>query len=61
MFHYTDRRVFQQMETHAGTDVFVVLVSPFKIIHMSRQVRVYEAETGIVEHKAHCHSSFIAL
>jgi len=61
MFHYTERGVFQQVETHAGTDVFVVLVPPLKVIHMSRQMRVHEAEAGIVKHKTHSHSSFIPL
>lgn len=61
MFDYTERGVFQQVETHAGAYVFVVLVPPLIVIHMSRQVRVYEAEAGIMEHKAHSHSSFITL
>lgn len=61
MFDYTERGVIQQVETHAGTDVFVVLVPPLKVLHMSRQMRVYEAEAGIVKHKTHSHSSFIPL
>lgn len=61
MFDYTERRAFQQVEAHAGTDVFVVLVPTLKVVHVCRQVRVYKAEACIVKHKSHGHSSFIPL
>ena len=49
------------MESHAGTDVFVVLVPPLKVLDVGRQVGVDKAEAGVVEHKAHRHTSLVAL
>lgn len=49
------------MEGHAGTYVFVVLVAALKVLHMCCEVRVDDAETGVVENKPHCHTSFVSL
>lgn len=54
-------RVVQQVEAHAGTDVLVVLVPPLKVVHVGRQVRVDEAEAGVVEHEAHGHTTLVTL
>lgn len=61
MLDDVERRVVQQVEAHAGTDVLVVLVPPLKVVHVGRQVGVDEAEAGVVEHEAHGHATLITL
>lgn len=53
--------VVQQVEGHAGADVFVVLVAPLKVLHVCRQVGVDDAEAGVVENKADGHATFVPL
>lgn len=53
--------VVKQVKAHPGADVLVVLVPPLKVVHVGRQVRVDEAEAGVVEHKAHGNATLIAL
>ena len=61
MFDDAERRRFQHVEGHACTDVFVVLVATLKVLHVGRQVRVNEAEAGVVENKPHGHTTFVPL
>lgn len=42
-------------------DIFVILVSSLKLFYMSCQVRVHNADSGIVETKPYSHGTFITL
>lgn len=49
------------MKGHAGTDVFIVLVAALKVFDVRSQVRVDDAEAGVVENKPHGHTSLVPL
>lgn len=49
------------MEGHSGTDIFIVLVAALKVINMCCQMGIDNAETGVVENKPNCYSSFVSL
>lgn len=49
------------MEGHAGTYVLIVLVAALKVFNVRSQVRVDDAEAGVVENKPHCDASFVPL
>lgn len=49
------------MEGHAGTYVLIVLVAALKVFDVRSQVRVDDAEAGVVENKPHCDASFVPL
>lgn len=56
-----ERGAVWQVEAHARTDVFVVLIASLEVLYMRRQVGIDEAEAGVVEHEAHGHASFVTL
>lgn len=49
------------MKGHAGTYIFIVLVAPLKVFDMRSQVRVDDAEAGVVENEPYCHTAFVPL
>lgn len=49
------------MEGHAGTYVLIVLVAALKVFDVRSQVRVDDAEAGVVENEPHCNASFVPL
>lgn len=61
MLDDAERGAVQQVERHASADVLIVLVAALKVLHVRCQVRVDEAEAGVVENKPHRHTSFVSL
>lgn len=49
------------MKGHPGTYVFIVLVAALKVFDVRSQVRVDDAEAGVVENEPHCHTTFVSL
>lgn len=49
------------MKGHTGTYIFIVLVAALEVFNMRSQVRVDDAEAGVVENEPHCHTSFVSL
>lgn len=48
-------------ELHSRTNVSVVLVSPLILLRVGRQVRIHDADAGVVELEPDGHASFVAL
>lgn len=46
---------------HSRTNVFIVLVSPLILFCVGCQVRIHNADAGIVELEPDRHSSFVTL
>lgn len=61
MFDYTKRWMLHKMKAHAGTDLFIVLISSLEVFDVGRQVGIYNAKAGVVKHKPHSHASLISL
>lgn len=46
---------------HSRANVFIVLVPPFVLFRVGCQVRVHDADAGVVELEPDRHSSFVTL
>lgn len=48
-------------KTHSCTDVFIILISSFKLFHMGSQVGIDNAEGGVMKYKSHSNTTFVSL
>jgi len=51
----------QLAESQSRADIVVILVTALVLLDVCCQVRIDEAEGGIVQLKPHCHPTFVAL
>jgi hypothetical protein len=48
-------------KSHSCTDVFIILIPSFELFHVGGQVRIDNAESGVVEYKSYSYPTFVSL